>query len=79
MKEQLEFLALMSFTWTQIAGMLGVSCMTVYRRQVEYQMVHSAGGTISDGDLKSVLSSLLKDHPSMGQTMIWGLLEINGI
>ena len=77
-KEQLEFLASMSFTWTQIAEMLGVSRMTIYRRRVEYQMVHESNGSISDDDLKVVLNSLRKEHPSMGQTMVWGQLRAMG-
>ena len=68
----------MSFTWTQIAEMLGVSRMTIYRRRVEYQMVHLTNGAISDDDLKVVLTSLRRDHPSMGQTMVWGQLRSMG-
>ena len=30
-KEQLEYLALLSFTWTEIAALLGISRMAVYR------------------------------------------------
>ena len=71
-REQLEFLASMSFTWTQIARMLGVSHMTIYRRRVEFQMVQSVNGTLSDNELKLLLTSMRKEHPSMGQTMVWG-------
>ena len=77
-REQLEFLASMSFTWIQIARMLGVSHMTVYRRRVEFQMVQSVCGTLSDNELKVLLTSMRKEHPSMGQTMVWGRLRSMG-
>ena len=68
----------MSFTWTQIARMLGVSHMTVYRRRVEFQMVQSVSGTLSDNELKLLLTSMRREHPSMGQTMVWGQLRSMG-
>lgn len=77
-KEQLEFLASMSFTRTQIARMLGVSHMTIYRRCVEFQMVQSVSATLSDDELKLLLTSMRKEHPSMGQTMVWGRLRSMG-
>ena len=71
-------MASMSFTWTQIARMLGVSHMTVYRRRVEFQMVQSVSGTLSDNELKLLLISMRREHPSMGQTMVWGQLRSMG-
>ena len=38
-REQLQYLASMSFSWTQIAQILGVSQMTIYRRR-EYGMLN---------------------------------------
>ena len=77
-KEQLEFLTSMSFTWTQISRMLGVSHMTIYRRRVEFQMFESGSTTLSDDELKLLLTSMRKEHPSMGQTMVWGRLRSMG-
>lgn len=37
-REQLVYLASMSFTWMGIANLLGVSRMTIYRRRVEYSL-----------------------------------------
>ena len=75
-KEQLEFLASMSFTWTQIAEMLGVSRMTIYRRRVEYQMVHESNGSISDDDLKVVFA---KRAPVHGTNNGLGTTESDGV
>ena len=64
-REQLEYLSSMSFTWVQIARILGVSHMTIYRRRVEFRMLHSVSGTLSDDELKLLLMSMRKEHPSM--------------
>lgn len=77
-REQLEYLSSMSFTWVQIARILGVSHMTIYRRRVEFQMLHSVSGTLSDDELKLLLMSMRKEHPSMGQAMVWGRLRSMG-
>ena len=37
-KEQLEYLRSLSFSWTDIALLLGVSRMTLYRRRQEFGM-----------------------------------------
>ena len=41
-RDQLEYL---SSIWTQIANMLGVSRMTIYRRRVEFEMDRSVNST----------------------------------
>ena len=40
-------------------------------------MVQSVNGTLSDNELKLLLTSMHK-HPSMGQTMVWGQLRSMG-
>ena len=52
--------------------------MTIYRRRVEFQMVQSVSGTLSDDEPKLLLTSMCKEHPSMGQTMVWGRLRSMG-
>ena len=52
--------------------------MTIYRRRVEFQMLHSVSGTLSDDELKLLLMSMRKEHPSMGQAMVWGRLRSTG-
>ena len=51
--------------------------MTIYRHRVEFQMVESVSGTLSDDELK-LLTSMRKDHPSMGETMVLGRLRSMG-
>ena len=77
-REQLLHLASMSFTWTQIADMLGVSRNTVYRRRLEYGLQDSNVENISDGELRSVLLHLQREYPAMGEVMAWGRLQSMG-
>lgn len=52
-----------------------VSRTTAYRRIVEFQMVQSVSETLTDDELNLPLTSMCKEHPSMGQTMVWGRLR----
>ena len=78
--DQLEYLYLssMSFSWTKIAAMLGVSRMTIYRRRIEYGIASSSGISISDDDLKSVLQQVSAEQPALGETMMWGRIKSMG-
>ena len=50
-RDQLEHLLSLSFNCTQIASILGVSRMTVYRRRQEFGMLDEPRTNISDGEL----------------------------
>ena len=67
--DQLEYLSSMSFNWTQIASLLGVSRMTIYRRRIECGMNSSASGTLSDNELRVILDEIRRDQPALGETM----------
>lgn len=77
-RDQLEYLSSMSFTWTQIASMLGVSRMTVYRRRIEYGIPSRSGHALSDDDLGIVVQQITAEMPAMGETMVWGRLKSMG-
>jgi hypothetical protein len=77
-REQMYYLRSMSFSWVQIANLLGVSYTTIYRRRQEYGMTGSDGGHITDGELREVLHQLRQELPSLGQTLIWGRLRSMG-
>lgn len=76
-REQLEYLASMSFSWSQIAGMLGVSRNTIYRRHLEYQLDY-ARENMTDEELLSVLLHLRQESPASGEVMVWGTLRAMG-
>ena len=77
-REQLQYLASMSFSWSHIAGMLGVSRSTLYRRRLEYQLVDYARENITDEELRSVLLHLRRESPASGEVMVWGALRAMG-
>ena len=55
-RAQLDYLRSLSFSWTEIAHLLGVSRMTVYRRRVEYGLMEEPelGETMAAGRLRSL-------------------------
>ena len=78
-KDQLEYLSSMSFTWTQIASMLGVSRMTIYRRRVEFGMSHDGmSSNITDEELAVILRQMRRENPALGERMVMGHLRSMG-
>ena len=76
-RDQLEYLFSMSFTWTDITTLLGVSRMTVYRRRLEYGMLRP-GREITDARLNTLLLEMRADFPDMGEVMVIGRLRALG-
>lgn len=74
-RHQLEYLSSLSFTWTQIAKLLRVSRMTVYRRRAEF-------GLLNDDSLESLtlpevtrhVRQMRQQFPNMGESMSIGRL-----
>ena len=54
-EQQLMYLHSMGFTWVEITNLLGVSRMTIFRRQREFGQVESVGDNIDDGELELVV------------------------
>ena len=54
-EDQLRYLCSMSFTWSEIAMLLGVSRMTVYCRRVECGMVNEPANTLTNQELCHLL------------------------
>ena len=81
-RAQLEYLDGMSFNWTQISQMLGVSRTTIYRRQVELSMVTQTRrnqSIIRDDELEHLLRQIRHETPALGERMIMGKLRSHGI
>ena len=78
-QNQLHYLHSMSFTWVQIAAILGVSYMTVYRRRQEYGMVDDPTGNVTDSELCQILHQMKRELPALGQTLVWGRLRSMGL
>ena len=77
-REQLIYLASMSFTWTGIAKMLGVSRMTIYRRRVEYSLVEDPRVVPTDAQLHTAIRDIQAGQPEVGQVMIMGHIRSMG-
>ena len=74
-RSQLEYLSSFSFSWTEIASLLGVSRMTVYRRRREFDLLSRRLQDISDDELRTLVRELQTTFPNMGETMVLGQLQ----
>lgn len=78
-KGQLEYLSSLSFSWSQIAQLLHVSRMTIYRRRVEFGLLSDPSTHISDSDLVSTVRRMRTDFPDIGESIVWGQLRSKGV
>ena len=76
--EQLIYLRSFHFTWTDIASLLGVSRMTIFRRRQENGLLNDPTETIDDSQLRMLLSHLRRSSPQLGETMVMGHLRSLG-
>lgn len=77
-KAQLEYLRSLSFTWVKISKLLMVSRMTLYRRRVQYGLLTEPRLTMSDEELTNVVQRSIDEHPSVGQSFLWGVIRSQG-
>ena len=77
-RDQLEYLVSLSFNWTQIAAILGVSRMTVYRRRQEFGMLDEPRTNISDGELLVFVEDVRRSEPESGEVIVMGELLSHG-
>ena len=77
-REQLLYLRSLCFTWTDIALLLDVSRMTIFRRRQEFGMLDDATNVINDTQLRLLLSDLRKSSPHLGEVMVMGHLRSLG-
>ena len=77
-QDQLEYLRGMSFSWTQISELLGVSRMTVYRRRRGFGILGDPRRALSDSELHSLLQDLRREMPNVGEVLVMGRLHAMG-
>lgn len=68
----------MNFTWSEIAALLSVSRMTVYRRRLECGMVNEPANDLTNQELCDLLQRMRANSPYLGETMVWGRLRSLG-
>lgn len=69
-RDQLEYLRSLSFTWTNIAALIGVSRMTIFRQRLDFGMLQEPVRTLNDSELRSKLSEIRRIFPEAGEKMI---------
>ena len=77
-QDQLEYLRSLSFTWSDIATLLGVSRMTVFRRRQEFGMLEEPSTTVDNIELRTIIASLREQLPNVGEKMVIGQLQSLG-
>ena len=77
-QEQLEYLCSLSFSWNDISEMLGVSRMTIYRYRRDFNMINETHQTLTDHQLRAIITELRSEIPSIGETMVMGHLRARG-
>jgi len=78
LKDQLEYLHSLSFTWTEMASLLGVSRMTLYRRRQEFGLLDDPTRTVSDTELRRKVLEIKTMLPTVGERIIMGQLRAQG-
>ena len=69
-RHQLEYLSSLSFTWKQIAALLGVSRMTVYRRRAEFGMLDDdTSEYLTSAEVRRHITQMRQQFPNMGESM----------
>ena len=57
-QEQVVYLRSLSFSWSHISSMLGVSRMTLYRRRAEFGMLNFPYQAMKDERLRSTVRKM---------------------
>ena len=73
-REDVQDLISLSFSFTQIASMLSVSRMTIYRRCQEYNITTN-GHTPDDGELRRLIGDVRRNFPDIGERMVMGRIR----
>ncbi len=77
-REQLEHLSSLCFNWSQIASILGVSRMTIYRRRLEFGMLNVPVSSLTDAELLRLVQDLKRQHPHAGEVVLMGEVRSRG-
>ena len=74
-KDQIEYLHSLHFSWPEISNLLGISRMTLYRRNRDFGLLQTPNRAVSSDQLTGIIELLCHDNPYCGETMIIGHLR----
>ena len=78
-RSQVEYLRSLHFSWTEIASIVGVSRMTLYRRRHSWGLLGKGFLDISDEDLEVLVVNIKAEMPDVGERMLLGALVARGV
>lgn len=78
-RSQVEYLRSLQFSWTEIASIVGVSRMTLYRRRHNWGLLGRGFFDISDEDFEALVVSIKAEMPDVGERMLLGALVARGV
>ncbi len=78
-RDQLVYLYSLCFTWTEIATLLGISRMTIYRRRCDFNMLTLNTSTLTDAELRELIRNWKLEMPAIGETLVVGRLHASGV
>ena len=92
-REQLEYLSSLGFKWIEIAALVGVSRMRIYRcvqcsevyllwysrRHVDYGLLNDQHSKVGDEALESPIIDIRRDLPYSGVSIVHGSLRSRGV
>ena len=73
-QEQIEYLRYLSFSWSSISSLLGVSRMTLYRRKKQFG-ISSTNSSLTDSELDERIREIRRELPYSGETIVMGRLR----
>ena len=76
--DQLVYLRNLSFSWTNIASILGVSRMTIYRCRRAYGLLEEPNAVPNDAELERIIRRIRLDAPDFGQVLVHGRVRAMG-
>ena len=77
-RDQLVYPQSLSFSWSEIASLLNVSRMTIYRRRRDYGLLDERSQSMSDDELRRFIQELRTQLPDVGETLVIGRLRSLG-
>lgn len=77
-EQQIVYLRSLAFTWVEIASLLGISRMTLYRRREEYGLIQDPRTIPTNAELMQLVQELRRELPYCGEVLLLGRLRSMG-